>query len=78
MEIKRKKFKSRVELDDYFDSFGKLFACPFLHAGGGFWIAKFDEPCENCKNKTCSFYGKPFKYPKRLMILVIEREEDGK
>jgi len=74
--VKTKKFRSRIELDDYYESFGKLLACPFLRSGGGWWVAKFRDPCKYCSNCACPSCGKPFKYPKKLMILVIERKEE--
>lgn len=75
MEIKKKKFSTRVELDDYYESFQRLFACPFLRTGGGWWVARFKDPCENCTNESCPSCGKPFKYPKKLMILIIIEEK---
>jgi hypothetical protein len=73
----KKKFRTRIELDDYFESFGKLLACPFLRMGGGWWVSRFEDPCLHCKNESCPSFGEPFKYPKKLMILVIEEREEN-
>ena len=72
----RKTFPSRIELDEYFDSFAKIFVCNKIRrVGSNLWVSKFEDPCINCNSKNCRHKGKPFIFLNKLIVLEVENEE---